>query len=98
MATIGTYQDNTTSLGSTARVYMELVKVRLSFLVAFSSGFGYTLGAVNFSWAIFSMLFIGGFLISGASITINQIIEKDLDPLKSPTQNPNNTIRPLWFR
>jgi len=64
--------------------------MRLSLLVAFSSGFGYTLGAVNFSWPIFSMLFIGGFLISGASITINQIIEKDLDKLMKRTQ-----LRPL---
>ena len=52
--------------------------MRLSFLVAFSSGFGYALGAVNFNWTIFSMLFLGGFLVSGASITINQIIEKDV--------------------
>lgn len=33
------------------------------------------------------MLFLGGFLISGASIVINQIIEKDLDKLMSRTRN-----------
>jgi len=95
LATVGTYQDNTASFGSSIRVYMELVKVRLSFLVAFSSGFGYTLGTVNFSWAVFTMLFIGGFLISGASITINQIIEKDLDKLMKRTQSrplPTNRL------
>lgn len=86
MATLGTYQPSTFSFGAGIRVYLELVKMRLSFLVAFSSGFGYTLGAVNFSWTIFAMLFIGGFLISGASITINQIIEKDLDKLMKRTE------------
>ena len=60
--------------------------MRLSLLVAFSSGFGYTLAAVNFNWGVFVMLFIGGFLVSGASITINQIIEKDLDKLMKRTQ------------
>jgi protoheme IX farnesyltransferase len=86
LATVGTYQSNSTSIGIAVRVYLELVKMRLSLLVAFSSGFGYTLGAVNFSWTVFAMLFIGGFLISGASITINQIIEKDLDKLMTRTE------------
>jgi protoheme IX farnesyltransferase len=41
------------------------------------------------------MLFIGGFLVSGASITINQIIEKDLDKLMTRTQGrplPTNRL------
>ena len=69
--------------------------MRLSLLVAFSSGFGYTLGATNFNWGIFAMLFIGGFLVSGASITINQIIEKDLDKLMTRTEGrplPTNRL------
>ena len=86
MASVGTYQSNSTAIGATIRVYLELVKMRLSLLVAFSSGFGYTLGAVNFSWTVFAMLFVGGFLVSGASITINQIIEKDLDKLMKRTE------------
>jgi protoheme IX farnesyltransferase len=95
LETVGTYQNNSASLITSLRIYLELVKMRLSLLVAFSSGFGYTLGAVNFSWAVFSMLFIGGFLISGASITINQIVEKDLDKLMKRTQSrplPTNRI------
>ncbi|RLD23187.1 MAG: protoheme IX farnesyltransferase [Bacteroidetes bacterium] len=87
MATLDTYQNNTSSFGATFKVYLELVKMRLSLLVAFSSGFGYTLGAVNFSWTAFTMLFIGGFLVSGASITINQIIERDLDKLMKRTES-----------
>lgn len=71
-----------------AKSYFELLKFRLSFLVAFSCGFGYILGANGvIDWVHFSLICFGGFLISGASITINQIIEKDLDLLMSRTMN-----------
>ncbi|WP_425482594.1 heme o synthase [Fulvivirga aurantia] len=71
-----------------AKAFYELVKFRLSFLVAFSCGFGYMLGARGvIDWVHFAMLCLGGFLVSGASITINQIIEKDLDKLMSRTMN-----------
>lgn len=97
MATVETYQTNTASFAAGISVYLELVKIRLSLLVAFSSGFGYTLGTVNFSWTLFALLFIGGFLISGASITINQIIERDLDKLMKRTEGrplPTDRITP----
>lgn len=71
-----------------AKSYYELLKFRLSFLVAFSCGFGYLLGhqgALN--WLHFTSLVVGGFFISGASIVINQIIERDLDKLMKRTQN-----------
>lgn len=77
------------------RAYIELLKLRLSFLVAFSSSFGYALGSTNFSWATMVWLFLGGFLVSGASVTINQILEKDYDKLMKRTQNrplPTNRI------
>jgi len=77
------------------KAYVELLKLRLSFLVAFSSAFGYALGAVNFSWSVLGWLFLGGFLVSGASVTINQILEKDLDKLMKRTQKrplPTNRI------
>ncbi len=95
MAVTNTYSAIPAAAGSTVRVYLELVKMRLSLLVAFSSGFGYTLGAANFSWPVFALLFLGGFLVSGASITFNQIIEKDLDKLMKRTENrplPTNRI------
>jgi len=84
-------------INTTGRIkaYVELLKLRLSFLVAFSSGFGYTLGATNFSWSTLGWLFLGGFLVSGASVTINQILEKDLDKLMKRTQGrplPTNRI------
>lgn len=67
---------------------MELVKFRLSFLVAFSCGFGFVLASGGqLNWLHLLWLCIGGFLVSGASITINQIIEKDLDKLMSRTMD-----------
>jgi len=69
-----------------AKAYFELLKFRLSFLVTFSSAFGYLLatrGSVE--WLSFGMLCIGGFLVSGASVTINQIIEVEYDKLMTRT-------------
>jgi protoheme IX farnesyltransferase len=67
---------------------MELLKIRLSFLVAFSCGFGYILASQGrLDWVSLMIICFGGFLVSGASITINQIIEKDLDKLMTRTQN-----------
>ena len=68
--------------------YLELVKPRLTMLVAFSCGFGYVLagnGSVN--WAGLLTVCFGGFLISGASIVLNQIFERDSDSLMDRTKN-----------
>lgn len=70
------------------KCYYELLKFRLSFLVAFSCGFGYLLGSTGtIDWTHFLWLVLGGFLISGASIIFNQIIEKDLDKLMQRTKD-----------
>jgi len=69
------------------RAYWELLKFRLSFLVAFSCGFGYVLASPQVNWVTLAMLFLGGFLLSGSSVIINQIIEKDLDSLMTRTMN-----------
>lgn len=67
------------------RAFMALLKGRLSILVAFSCAFGYTLATPQINWVTLTMLFVGGFLLSGASIVVNQIIERDLDKLMSRT-------------
>lgn len=70
------------------RAYLELLKLRLSLLVAFSCAFGYALatrGSVQ--WDVLLMLTLGGFLMSGASSCINQILEKDFDRLMTRTMN-----------
>ena len=70
------------------KAYLELLKVRLSFLVAFSSGFGYLLGNTGeVHWVSLFMFCLGGFLISGGALTLNQIFEKESDSLMIRTQN-----------
>ncbi|HEX9651719.1 MAG TPA: heme o synthase [Cyclobacteriaceae bacterium] len=68
------------------RAFVELLKTRLSFLVAFSSGFGYILATNSFNWIQFTCLFLGGFLVSGGAVTINQILEKDVDAIMNRTK------------
>lgn len=77
-----------------SKAFLELLKFRLSFLVAFSCIFGYMLASPVVNWTILIMLFFGGFLLSGASVIINQIIEKDLDAMMTRTMNrPLPTLR-----
>lgn len=81
------------------KCFIELMKLRLSVFVAFSSGFGYILGTSgNTNWGVLAMLSMGGLLISGASIAINHVIEKDLDKLMKRTENrplPTGKLSPL---
>lgn len=74
--------------GMKIRAFLELLKIRLSLLVAFSCAFGYGLALHGFvNWTTLVMLTLGGFLLSGASVCINQILEKDYDKLMARTQN-----------
>lgn len=76
------------SFGAKAGAYIELLKLRLSFLVAFSSGFGYILASSgHLNWLNLLLLSLGGMLVSGASVSINQIIEKEYDGLMKRTKN-----------
>lgn len=68
--------------------YFELIKFRLSFLVAFSCAFGYMLGVQGaIDWVNLIMLSLGGLFVSGSSITINQILEKDYDSVMKRTMD-----------
>lgn len=60
--------------------YWQLMKPRLSLLVIFSSAFGY-LYAAGYDWRLSVLLglAIGGFLITGAAVVLNQLIEKNID-------------------
>jgi protoheme IX farnesyltransferase len=90
--------DNLTGIAriaAKAQAYWELLKFRLSFLVAFSCAFGYVLASPQVDWTKLTMLFIGGLLLSGASVTINQVIERDLDKLMTRTMTrplPTNRV------
>ena len=66
------------SMMTRAKAFFELLKFRLSFLVAFSGAIGYLLAsgrAINWNSLVFFAL--GGFLVTGSANIINQIIETD---------------------
>ena len=64
-------------------------------LVAFSVAFGYglaTRGSID--WFILTVLTLAGFLLSGSSVAINQVLERDFDKLMDRTkQRPLPTQR-----
>lgn len=76
------------SIAEKVKAYYELLKPRLSFLVVFSSGFGYALANQSLlHWGSFIGFLIGGFLVSGSSVTINQIIERQYDAIMKRTKS-----------
>ena len=77
---------NVGSVAIKLKAYYELLKPRLSFLVAFSAAFGFLLGAQGTpDLFLLLMLSVGSFLISGSAVTINQVIERNLDTLMKRT-------------
>lgn len=71
--------------------YAQLTKLRLTSLVVFSAVIGYLFavsGEINITDTM--LLALGGFLVTGASIAINHIIERDSDKLMTRT-----STRPL---
>ena len=88
--------DLSTFISMKLKSYYELLKVRLSFLVAFSSGFGYILGNYGtVNWVSLLVFCFGGFLVSGGAITINQILEIEYDKVMKRTMDrplPTNRV------
>jgi heme o synthase len=75
--------------GTRIRAYLALVKPRLTLLVVFSAIFGYMMApnVTGFDWTTVLSLALGGFLVTGASNTFNQVIEVEHDRLMTRTQN-----------
>ncbi|RVU01552.1 protoheme IX farnesyltransferase [Mucilaginibacter limnophilus] len=68
--------------------FSKLIKLRLTFLVTFSASISFLIGSkVNgtIEWGSWVKLIIGGFLVTSAANTFNEIIEKDLDKLMRRT-------------
>jgi len=75
-------------VGQKVRDYALLFKFRLSLTVVFSAAMGFLLamqGAID--WAGLGILCLGGFLLTGASNALNQVLEKDYDKLMKRTAN-----------
>jgi protoheme IX farnesyltransferase len=72
---------------SKVKLFMELVKMRLTGLVVFSGCFGYLMAVDggSFNWTALIGLMVGSFLITGAANTFNQIIEQEHDKLMRRT-------------
>jgi protoheme IX farnesyltransferase len=89
--------DNNIAFNVKLKAIWTMLKPRLSFLVAFSSAFGYVLGfsGSTIDWMVLTMLSLGGFLVSGSAVTINQILEVSYDKLMDRTKNrplPTNVL------
>jgi heme o synthase len=71
--------------------YAQFTKLRLSSLVVFSAVIGYVIAVQELnrpvSWLEMTMLFLGGFLVTGASNGFNQIMEREYDKLMPRTAN-----------
>lgn len=75
------------SLLTKLKDYAAFTKLRLATLVLVSAITGYFIAADTLVWGELIALIIGGFLVTGSSNGINQIIERDLDKLMTRTQD-----------
>jgi len=70
--------------------FSKLIKTRLTFLVVFSASISFLIGSkVNghIDWLNWVKLIVGGFLVTAAANSFNEIIEKDLDKLMKRTMD-----------
>ena len=90
-----------TAISQKVEDYKLLTKFRLSFLVVFSAGIGFLLASPTFDLSGLFVLCLGGFLVTGASNALNQVLEQDLDkqmartskrPLASGRMNTNEAV------
>ena len=75
-----------TAFAFKAKAFSQLLKFRLSLLVAVSASFGYAMAAGGTaSWMALGIMCLGGLLITGASNALNQLFEKEYDRLMTRT-------------
>ena len=68
--------------------FMQLVKVRLTSMVVFSSVASFLIASsFTVSWGYAVLLALGGFFVAGASNALNEVLEKDYDILMSRTMD-----------
>lgn len=66
--------------------YQQLVKFRLNLTVVFSAAMAFAIASGgDFSWISMLILAAGGFLVTGASNALNQVLEKDFDRMMKRT-------------
>lgn len=70
--------------------FNKLIKLRLTLTVVFSASICFLMGSQmqgEINWLNWTILTIGGFLVTGAANGFNEIIEKDLDKLMKRTMD-----------
>ena len=68
--------------------YKLLVKFRLNMTVVFSAVMAFLIASTeSINWVAVAVLAVAGFLVTGASNALNQVLEKDYDRLMSRTAN-----------
>jgi protoheme IX farnesyltransferase len=75
------------SLATRLKDYILLTKFRLNIAVVLSAILGYCTAADEINWAILLCLSLGGFMITAAANTFNQVLERDVDKLMNRTAN-----------
>ena len=81
---------------SRVRDVAALFKLRLSFLVVVSAFLGYLMGPGSVKWVELLILSAGGFLLTGGSNGMNQVLEREWDKLMHRTMErplPGNRMR-----
>jgi len=74
---------------SIVKDFMALLKLRLASLVVISAALGYILatGYTGIDWTTLTALLVGGFMVTGGSNGLNQVIERESDKLMTRTQD-----------
>jgi protoheme IX farnesyltransferase len=78
---------NNLSVVQKLKVYVQILKLRLSLLVAFSGAMAFILASYNVNMLKLSVLILGGIAITGAANIINQIKEVEFDRLMKRTKD-----------
>lgn len=85
---MATTQSVTFSKRTNFSLFAELVKIRLTSLVVITAVGAYLImGGLSVSFLSVALLALGGFLVTGASNVLNQVLEKDFDVYMKRTMN-----------
>ena len=83
-----TYTSNKTiPLTEKLKGYVQILKFRLSFLVAFSGAMAFIVASHTVNYVHLFLFVLGGFLVTASANIINQIKEVEFDKLMKRTQN-----------
>ena len=74
------------SFGETIRTVLDIIKIKITVLVSFTTGLGYIIAANSFSITLLYVV-LGIFFLACSSAALNHLQEKDFDALMQRTSN-----------